>query len=207
VEESLVVGITAIGFMTLQQVGLDVFRQSPGSVSINRRMAGRSPDRVLRSRQKADAQGIFGILRGDRKVFKVTFDENNPSATFNVINTQELTSASASDKRDYTATDPRCMKGEGPIPIECRSAACGTCWVGVLAGADKLSDVDRFEGRKMKDFGYINTSDRKPIIRLACRAQATGSVSIVIPPWNGVFGKYLAERRTAHSRERQNTNS
>jgi uncharacterized 2Fe-2S/4Fe-4S cluster protein (DUF4445 family) len=29
------------------------------------------------------------------------------------------------------------------------------------------------------------------MIRLACQAQAQGAVSIVIPPWNGVFGKYL----------------
>ncbi len=26
-------------------------------------------------------------------------------------------------------------------------------------------------------------------MRLACQAQAEASVSIVIPPWNGVFGK------------------
>jgi uncharacterized 2Fe-2S/4Fe-4S cluster protein (DUF4445 family) len=29
------------------------------------------------------------------------------------------------------------------------------------------------------------------LIRLACQAQTHGAVSIVIPPWNGVFGKYL----------------
>ena len=26
-------------------------------------------------------------------------------------------------------------------------------------------------------------------MRLACQARAEGSVSVVIPPWNGVFGK------------------
>ena len=39
--------------------------------------------------------------------------------------------------------------------------------------------------------GHIDTSESKPLIRLACQAQTHGAVSIVIPPWNGVFGKYL----------------
>jgi hypothetical protein len=47
------------------------------------------------------------------------------------------------------------------------------------------------EGKKIKEFGYIDTTESKPLIRLACQAQAYGAVSIVIPPWNGVFGKYL----------------
>jgi hypothetical protein len=50
------------------------------------------------------------------------------------------------------------------------------------------------EGKQIKRFGYINTNEPKPIIRLACQAQAHGAVSIVIPPWNGVFGKYLDEQ-------------
>ena len=43
----------------------------------------------------------------------------------------------------------------------------------------------------IKEFGYIDTAEPKPLIRLACQAQANGAVSIVIPPWNGQFGKYL----------------
>ncbi|HKF58751.1 MAG TPA: hypothetical protein VKJ45_25150, partial [Blastocatellia bacterium] len=61
-----------------------------------------------------------------------------------------------------------------------------------------LTDVDRFEGTRIKDFGYIVTDDSKPLIRLACRAQAHGAVSIVIPPWNGVFGKFLRDRKNAN---------
>jgi ferredoxin len=80
---------------------------------------------------------------------------------------------------------------EGPIPVECRSASCGTCWVGVLGGADRLADVAAREGKKIKEFGYIDTAEPKPLIRLACQAQAQGAVSVVIPPWNGQFGKYL----------------
>ena len=66
--------------------------------------------------------------------------------------------------------------------------------VGVLGGAEKLSDVAAREGKQIKLFGYINTTEPKPLIRLACQAQAQGAVSIVIPPWNGVFGKYLQRR-------------
>jgi len=33
------------------------------------------------------------------------------------------------------------------------------------------------------------------LIRLACQAQARGAVSVVIPPWNGQFGKYLRALR------------
>jgi hypothetical protein len=61
----------------------------------------------------------------------------------------------------------------------------------VLGGAEKLSPVSHFEWQRLKDFGYIDTEEEKPIIRLACQAQAYGAVSIVIPPWSGVFGRYI----------------
>jgi hypothetical protein len=64
--------------------------------------------------------------------------------------------------------------------------------------APKLSDVGAREGKKMKEFGYIDTAEPKPLIRLACQAQATGAVSIVIPPWNGQFGKYLKSLTPGH---------
>ena len=63
--------------------------------------------------------------------------------------------------------------------------------MGILGGAEKLSDVAVREGKKIKEFGYIDTTEPKPLIRLACQAKTYGAVSIVIPPWNGVFGKYL----------------
>ena len=51
----------------------------------------------------------------------------------------------------------------------------------------------------IKEFGYINTDEPKPIIRLACMAQTTGAVSIVIPPWNGIFGKPLMTEDSAEA--------
>jgi uncharacterized 2Fe-2S/4Fe-4S cluster protein (DUF4445 family) len=41
----------------------------------------------------------------------------------------------------------------------------------------------------MKVFGYNQPVDEKPFLRLACQAKATGNITLVIPPWNGVFGK------------------
>ena len=111
-------------------------------------------------------------------------------------NIQDLAWGAADDRsRNWREIDPR--RCEGPIPVECRSASCGTCWVGVLGGAEKLSDVAAREGKKIKEFGYIDTTEPKPLIRLACQAQTQGAVSIVIPPWNGVFGKYLRAQRAA----------
>jgi len=188
VDESLLVGITAVAFMTLEQAGSQAFKASPGKV---RKLASKRPEQVLKARSRDDGQGLMGFLKGDHKTYTITFDENDPAANFKLINSQHVTTAAANDKRDYYSRDPRCVVGEGPIPIECRTAACGTCWVGVLGGADKLSEVAGLEWRRIKEFGYINTDEPKPLIRLACQAQAHGAVSIVIPPWNGIFGKYL----------------
>jgi hypothetical protein len=58
-----------------------------------------------------------------------------------------------------------------------------------------LAQVGAREGTRIKEFGYIDTAEPKPLIRLACQAQAQGAVSIVIPPWNGFFGKYMKAKK------------
>ncbi|HJQ71244.1 MAG TPA: 2Fe-2S iron-sulfur cluster-binding protein [Blastocatellia bacterium] len=190
-DASLLVGITAVAFLTLQHVGIDDFKASSAAV----RAVKKSPERILKERARDDGQGLFGFLRGEEKVYTVTFDETDESAKFKLINSQHLTTAAAADKRDHTRRDARIKSDEGPIPVECRSASCGTCWVGVLGGAEKLSEVGALEGRRIKEFGYIATNEAKPLVRLACQAQAYGAVSIVIPPWNGVFGKHLSKQK------------
>jgi ferredoxin len=190
IDQSLVVGITAVAFMTLRQVGLAAFEQAPGKMLLDRKHAQKSAEQVLRERAKDDSQGLFGFLRTVNKKWTVTYDENDDSAKYRLNHVQDLAWGAAEDRsKNWREIDPRRI--EGPIPVECRSASCGTCWVGVLGGAEKLSDVAAREGKKIKEFGYIDTSEPKPLIRLACQAQAYGAVSIVIPPWNGVFGKYL----------------
>ena len=190
VDPALVVGITAVAFMTIQQVGLQAFKAAPGIMSIDNKFAKKSPEQVLKERAKDDSQGIFGFLRTVNKKWTITYDENDQSAKYKMNHIQDLAWGAADDRtRNWREIDPR--RVEGPIPVECRSASCGTCWVGVLGGAEKLSDVAGREGKQIKKFGYIDTSEPKPLIRLACQAQTHGAVSIVIPPWNGVFGKYL----------------
>jgi len=190
IAESLTIGISAVAFMTVRQVGLAAFTNAKGEVLIDRKQAGKSPEQVLRERAVDDSQGLFGFLKTVDKKWTVTYDENDPAAKYKLNHVQDLAWGAADDQsRNWREIDPR--RVEGPIPVECRSASCGTCWVGVLGGAEKLSDVAVREGKKIKEFGYIDTTEPKPLIRLACQAQALGAVSIVIPPWNGVFGKYL----------------
>jgi len=189
-DESLLVGITAVAFMTVQQVGIAAFKAAAGKIAIDKKHATKSPEQILRARAKDDSQGLFGFLKTVDKQFTVTHDENDDKAKYKLNDGQDLAWGAADDRsRDWIAVDPRRM--EGPIPVECRSASCGTCWVGVLGGAEKLADVGAREGKKIKEFGYIDTAEPKPLIRLACQAQAHGAVSVVIPPWNGQFGKHL----------------
>jgi ferredoxin len=180
--------------MTLQQIGAEAFRATPGDVTVPARLAQQSPDDIVRRRRKDDGQGVLGFLRGIKTQYTVTFDERDPAGRFTLVNAQHLTTAAALDTRDHRARDPRCPEGEGPIPVQCRTASCGTCWVGILGGAGKLSDVDPLERRRIREFGYIETDEAKPVVRLACMAQASGNVTIVIPPWNGQFGKFLKQQ-------------
>ena len=189
VNNSLLAGITAVAFMTVQQVGVSAF-DGPGRMLLDKKHARKSPEQVLSERAKDDSQGLLGFLKTIDKKWTVTYDENENDARYRLNNIQDLAWGAAGDKsKNWREIDPR--RTEGPIPVECRSASCGTCWVGVLGGAEKLSDVAAREGKKIKEFGYIDSPEPKPLIRLACQAQAHGAVSIVIPPWNGVFGKYL----------------
>jgi len=194
VDQSLAVGITAVAFMTVRQVGLSAFANAPNEKLIPQKQASKSADQVLRERAKDDSQGLLGFLRTVDKKWTITYDENDASAKYKMNNVQDLAWGAADDQsRNWREIDPR--RVEGPIPVECRSASCGTCWIGVLGGAEKLSDVAAREGKKIKEFGYIDTAEPKPLIRLACQAQTYGAVSIVIPPWNGVFGKYLRSEK------------
>ena len=200
VDPSLTVGITAVAFMTIRQAGLAAFKNAPGEMLLDRKHAKQSPEQVLRERAVDDSQGLFGFLKTVDKKWTVTHDESDDAAKYKLNNAQDLAWGAEADRsRNWRELDPR--RVEGPIPVECRSASCGTCWVGVLGGAEKLSDVAVREGKKIKEFGYIDTTQPKPLIRLACQAQAHGAVSIVIPPWNGVYGKYLKSLKAANEED------
>jgi ferredoxin len=189
-DASLLVGITAVAFMTVRQAGLSAFKSAGGMLAIDSRHTRKSADQIVRERARMDSQGLFGFLKTVNKQFTVVHDEDDNLAKYKLNEGQDLAWGAANDRaRDWVAMDSRRM--EGPIPVECRSASCGTCWVGVLGGAERLTDVGAREGKKIKEFGYIDTAEPRPLIRLACQAQAHGAVSVVIPPWNGQFGKHL----------------
>src|SRR5687768_12892173 len=100
------------------------------------------------------------------------------------MNEQEIAGASALERsKNWQEKDSRCW--EGVIPVECLSASCGTCWIGVIAGQEKLSEVSRRERKAMKVFGYNQPDDPKPFMRLGCQAKANGNATIAIAPWNG----------------------
>jgi ferredoxin len=205
VEESLATGIAAVALMTLQQVGLDEFKRTPGEVLLDRKHLKRTPDEVLRERARDDSPGLFGFLRTADRRWTVVWDENHDERRFQAVNSQEVASGAATDKRPWHEQDARCTVDEGPIPVQCRSASCGTCWVGVLGGAEKLSETDWRERKMMPLFGYIETDEPRPLIRLSCQARAGGAVSVVIPPWNGYFGKYLKRTKGQPSEETSET--
>lgn len=200
VDQALVVGITAVAFMTVRQAGLAAFKAAKGEMLLDKKHAKKQPDQVLRERAVDDSQGLFGFLKTVDKKWTVTHNENDEAAKYKLNNSQDLAWGAEADRsRNWRELDPRRI--EGPIPVECRSASCGTCWVGILGGAEKLADVGVREGKKIKEFGYIDTVEPKPLIRLACQAQAFGAVSIVIPPWNGVFGKYLNAEKSSNAED------
>ena len=190
IDQSLLIGITLIALMTLQQVGFGDFKDSPGKTEKPSGLLSKSPEQIVKERARDDSQGLFGFLKTVDKNWTVTWDESKLKGKFKLINDEEIASGAARDQsQNWLAHDARC--GEGVIPVECRSAACGTCWVGILAGAEKLSEVEPRERKQMKIFGYNQGDDAKPILRLACQARTRGAVSLVIPPWNGVFGKKI----------------
>jgi len=188
VEISLTTAIASVGLMTLAQAGYDYLKNAAGVTEKPSGSMTKSPDEIVAERAKDDSQGVFGFLKTIDKKFSVAFNAFASEGDFRIINDEEIASASQKDhSRDWQSLDSRCW--DGPVPIECTSASCGTCWVGVVGGQEKLSEPSARERKQMKVFGYNQPDDPKPFLRLACQAKASGNVSIVIPPWNAVFGK------------------
>src|SRR2546429_2969476 len=123
-DESLLIGITAAAFMTVQQAGLAAFKSAPGQICIDRKHAKKSPEQILRERAQEDSQGLLGFLKTVNKQWTVTWDENDGGAKYKLREGQDLAWGAADDQtRDWRAIDPRRVRG--PIPGEGRSAACG----------------------------------------------------------------------------------
>lgn len=173
-------------WMTIRQTGPGFLSRPTTSLSQPRRAQLRS------------GGGLLSSLLGRPKRHSVHFGE----AHFPILEGQEITTAAGEDKRPYHDNDPRCYEGLGPIPVDCRSGSCGTCWVGILQGRERLDPMGEFERKRMEYFGYFDAGFAEadsphPRLRLACQAKASGDIEIVIPPWNGVFG---LSRRTKEIR-------
>jgi len=194
VPDEFALGMAAIALMTLEQCGPGFF-SSEYEPQVDRL----SPNEWLKRRAKPSRPSLMERLKGKTSMERVVFSEQKEEGWFPILPQQEITTAAELDKRPFHESDPRCYEGMGSIPVDCRSGSCGTCWVGILGGNENLDPVEEFEQKRMEYFGYwdsgfVKGNEARPLIRLACQARANGSVSIVIPPWNGVFGRSRRER-------------
>ncbi|MEE8349182.1 MAG: 2Fe-2S iron-sulfur cluster-binding protein [Acidobacteriota bacterium] len=183
IPDSHLIGITAVALMALRQVGLEVL-----SASSTQPVPPRSsPDQILRTRAKKGG-GLLSFLRTVNSRYTVVVDERDRAGFFKAIHGQDVSMASGADTTDYRPKDPRC--GQGPIPFQCRTGTCGTCWMGVLSGKERLSPVSDWERDRLQGFGYdFGSSDHEthPPIRLSCQAQCLGDLSVTVAPWNGIL--------------------
>ena len=108
VDRSLVIGITAVGFMTATQVGLEKLRTSNGKPAKPSGIMAKSADAVVAARKQDDSQGIFGFLKTVNKTFSVIHNEGGKER-FEILNDQEIASASANDRsQNWQSKDARC---------------------------------------------------------------------------------------------------
>ena len=189
--------MSAIAHMTLEQCGPEFLAQVQDTEVVKV-----SADELQRRRATASKPSFMERLKGKSSSERVIFDEARDDGWFPILATQDITTAAELDKRAYHESDRRCYEGMGPIPVDCRSGSCGTCWVGILGGNENLDPVEEFERKRIEYFGYwdsgfVDSQMERPIIRLACQTKANASVTIAIPPWNGVFGRVRREKELA----------
>jgi hypothetical protein len=68
----------------------------------------------------------------------------------------------------------------------------------VLSDTNKISPPNQREIDRWRYFGYEGfTGDKDSPIRLACQLKASGNVTLVIPPWNGLIGKLDEKEKSA----------
>ncbi len=183
VPESHLTGITAVAWMARRQVGPDVFSESFARPVPKRS----SPDQILKDRAKKRG-GWLGFLRTVDARHTVVFNEKEKRSFFKAIHGQDVSMASARDPRDFRSIDLR--RTEGPIPFQCRTGTCGTCWIGVLSGKENLNPISEWEKDRLKVFGYdfgLSDGETHPPIRLSCQVQCLGNLSVTVAPWNGIL--------------------
>jgi ferredoxin len=188
VDPTLALGITAVAYATLQQVGVEAFSTPPPPINVPQL----TPAQIIAERRRPEPRTLRDLLLRSEinQTYTICFDEHDPAAKFQAIYGQPLTTAAGQmpNAAAFKKKDPRCVAG--PIPTECQTGACGTCWIGVLSGAENLSAITPFEVTRLKKIGYPYDGTEHPVIRLACKTVCEGKASIVIPPWNGVLANW-----------------
>ncbi len=197
VPESHLTGITAVAWMAWRQVGPDVFSAGPARPVPQRT----SPEQILKVRAKK-RRGWLGFLRTVDARYTVVFNEREKRSFFKAIHGQDVSMAAAKDPRDYQSIDLR--RTEGPIPFQCRTGTCGTCWIGVLSGKENLNPISDWEKDRLKVFGYdfgLSDGETHPPIRLSCQVQCLGNLSVTVAPWNGILNvqRFDADRASGGS--------
>jgi ferredoxin len=194
VDESLTLGIAAVGLMILRQVGAEALERVASAPAAGRLLSG-SPERILAHRARTSG-GLLSFIKGVNRTWDVCWEERESRAVFRAINGQDIAMAGASDGGDYRGRDYRRI--DGPVPVECRVGSCGYCWIGLVAGQGNLSEMTAFERERLRYFGYDTVNgadDAKPVIRLACQSQCHGDVTVTVPPWNGELNRRHDEER------------
>jgi hypothetical protein len=124
-DTSLLLAISAVGLMTLAQVGLEKFKASRGETIKPKGLMAKSADAIVADRKKDDSQGLFGFLKTVDKKFSVIHNEAK-GERFEIMNDQEIASASANDRsQKWQEKDPRCW--EGPVPVRLVWHLLGWC--------------------------------------------------------------------------------
>lgn len=189
VDIGLMLGITAVALMTLRQVGQEELEKTVDYPAAGDLLSD-NPDRVIAKRKRESRDGVLTFLKGINRRWDVRWNERIKNGTFRAITGQDIAMAGDAVEGDYRSLDYRRIAG--PVPVECRVGSCGYCWVGLLEGRDKLSEISDFERERLAYFGYdsINSEDDpQPLIRLACQSQCHGDVTLAISSWNGELNR------------------
>jgi ferredoxin len=194
VDQALVLGIAAVGLMAFRQIGIDRF-QKLRDTSAAPPLLPSDPQQVLAVRRRKSGS-LLTFLKGVNRTWEVRWDERRGDGVIAAINGQDIAMAGDSTGKDYRSLDYR--RPAGPVPVECRVGSCGYCWIGLLAGREKLSPITPFERERLRYFGYHTVNapdDPTPHVRLACQAQCLGDVTLAIAPWNGELSRRHDETR------------
>lgn len=93
-----------------------------------------------------------------------------PTVEFSSEN-QESISIEVKEGMSFTEIYDDC--GVGPF-FGCRSAACGSCEIEVIAGGENLSTIEQEEAQ------FLGSVHDIPMRRLACQARINGNVSVKV---------------------------